>query len=261
MTTDPAAAPAAPPARRVRIVGPGRAGTSLAWALTDAGWDVAPTLGRGDDLAGAAAAVDVLVLATPDGALRQVARTVRPEATTVVAHLSGARGLDVLAPHPRRAAVHPLVALPTPEIGSRRLVGAWFAVTGDERASDMVAALRGRSFAVADGDRATYHAAAVIASNHLVALLGQVERLAAQVGVPFEAYLDLAEDTLANVRALGPGAALTGPAARGDESTIRRHVRALLVDERKAYRALADAARRLAADHRAGRDQPGGPSG
>lgn len=239
--------PAAGKPRHVRIVGPGRAGTALALALTNAGWGVGPMLGRGDDLADAAAGVDLLVLATPDGEIRPVAKAVRPVETTVVAHLSGALGLDVLAPHRRRAAIHPLVALPTPELGAKRLVGGWFAVAGDQRARDVVRALGGRSFEVADADRAAYHAAAVIASNHLVALLGQVERLAAEVGVPMEAYLDLAADTLANVVELGAAEALTGPAARGDEATIRRHLRALPADERRAYRGMVDAARRLAA--------------
>ena len=242
--------------RHVRIVGPGRAGTSLALALTNAGWDVAPMLGRADDPTDAAADVDLLVLATPDDEIRTVARAVRPDDTTVVAHLSGASGLDVLAPHERRAAVHPLVALPTPEVGAKRLVGGWFAVAGDPMSDEVVAALGGRSFTVDDADRATYHAAAVIASNHLVALMGQVERLADEVGVPFEAYLDLATATLANVAVLGPGAALTGPAARGDESTIRRHLRALRADERRAYRGMVDAARRLATEH-AGRTRKG----
>jgi len=232
--------------RRVRIVGPGRAGTSLALALTNAGWDVAPMLGRRHVLAGAARDVDLLVLATPDDSLREVARAVDPDETTVVAHLAGARGLDVLAPHPRRAAVHPLVALPTPELGARRLVGGWFAIAGDPLVREVVRALKGRSFDVDDRDRATYHAAAVIASNHLVALLGQAERLAASVGVPFQAYIDLATDTLANVAELGPVDAITGPAARGDEATLRRHLRALPADERKAYRGMIDAARRLA---------------
>ena len=82
---------------------------------------------------------------------------------------------------------------------------------------------------------------------YLRGLLSQVERLAGAVGVPFEAYLDLVSATVDNVRELGPAAALTGPAARGAEATIRRHLEALPEDERDAYRALADAARRLAA--------------
>ena len=236
----------------MRIIGPGRAGGSLARALADAGWEVVPPLGRGEDVGPAAAGVDLLVIATPDDRVRDVARAVDPVPSTVVGHLAGSLGLRVLAPHPRRAALHPLVALPTPEIGAQRLVGAWFAVAGDPLARQVVEALRGRWFEVHDRDRATYHAAAVVASNHLVALLGQVERLAETAGVPFEAYLDLARATLDNVADLGPRAALTGPAARGDEATIRRHLRALAAEERRAYRALVEAARRLARSSRQG---------
>jgi predicted short-subunit dehydrogenase-like oxidoreductase (DUF2520 family) len=239
---------------RVRIIGPGRAGTALARALTAARWDVAPLLGRDDDPAPAARDVDLLVIATPDDRVRAVARAVEPVPGTVIAHLAGSLGLRALAPHPRRAAVHPLVALPTPVVGARRLVGSWFAVAGDPLAQDVVRALRGRWFEVADADRPVYHAAAVIASNHLVALLGQVERLSQAVGVPFEAYLDLARATLDNVAALGPAAALTGPAARGDETTIRRHLRALPPEERRAYRVLVDAARRLTQQPRPAED-------
>lgn len=247
--------------RRVRIVGPGRAGQSLARALTGAGWEVLPIVGRLDDVEGAAEGVDLVVLATPDAALADVARRVRPREGVVVAHLSGSAGLDVLAPHERRAAVHPLMALPTPEVGARRLPGGWFAVAGDPLARDVVEALGGRAFEIADADRPAYHAAAVVASNHVVALLGQVERLAEAVGVPFEAYLELVTATLENVRELGPGAALTGPAARGDEDTIRAHLAALPPDEREAYAALAEAARRLAADHKARTEARSGTAG
>src|SRR5918993_449255 len=191
----------------VRIIGPGRAGTSLALALTNVGWDVAPMLGRHDDVTEAATGVQLLVLATPD----DVSARVRPVESTVVAHLSGSLGLGALTGHERRAAVHPLVALPTPEIGARRLVGAWYAVAGGQLADKVVDALGGRAFVVDDDHRATYHAAAVIASNHLVALMGQVQRLADEVDVPFEAFLDLASATLANVAELGPERALTGP--------------------------------------------------
>jgi predicted short-subunit dehydrogenase-like oxidoreductase (DUF2520 family) len=210
----------------VRIIGPGRAGRSFAGALAAAGWDVVDLLGRdgGDAVAGAAAGVDLVLLAPPDGAVAAVARSLHPEPTTVVAHVAGSLGLDVLAPHERRAAIHPLVALPTGDIGAERLrAGAWFAVAGDPLAGQVVADLGGRSFVVADEDRVGYHAAACIASNHLVALLGSAERVAADSGVPFEAFLDLVAATVDTVRALGPAAALTGPAARGDRDTIERH--------------------------------------
>lgn len=233
----------------LRVVGPGRAGQSLMAALRRAGWDVRPPVRRGEGVADAAAGVDLLVIATPDAAIAEVAAAVRPDTGAVVAHLAGSIGLDALAPHPRRAAIHPLVALPDPEIGAARLAaGAWFAVAGDPIAARVVADLGGRSFEVADADRASYHAAACIAANHLVALLGQVERVGARAGVPLEAFLDLARGALDDVAALGPAAALTGPVARGDHATVARHLAALDPAERPAYDALAAAAARLVTD-------------
>jgi predicted short-subunit dehydrogenase-like oxidoreductase (DUF2520 family) len=231
----------------VRVIGPGRAGGSLAAALAGAGWDVLESPARHADVTAAAGGADLLVIATPDAVIGQVADAVEPSEHTVVAHMAGSLGLAVLGDHPRRAGLHPLVSLPSPEIGAERLAaGAWFAVAGDPLVDQVVADLGGRSFVVADEDRAAYHAAACIAANHLVALLGQVERVAASIDVPFEAYLDLARDTLANVVDLGPAAALTGPAARGDEATIGRHRSALRPDEHRAYDAMAAEARRLA---------------
>ncbi len=230
----------------VRIIGGGRAGGSLGAALESAGWELSGCLGRGDDLSGAAADTDVLVIATPDDAIEIVAESVRSVASTLVVHLSGALGLDVLKEHPRRAAMHPLVSLPSPELGAERLRGAWFAIAGDPEVDSLVKALGGRSFPIDDDSRPLYHAAAVISSNHLVALLGQAERVAAVAGVPLEVMLDLARDTLDNVRRLGPAAALTGPAARGDDATIARHLKALPAEERAVYEALVNEARRLA---------------
>src|SRR5207245_965369 len=171
------------PLTALRVIGPGRAGSSLARALERAGWHVDGLLGRADNLSAAAEGVDLLVVATPDSVVGEVAAAVRPVPSTVVAHLSGSLGLDVLTPHVRRASLHPLVSLPDADTGARRLPGAWFAIAGDPAARAVVADLGGRAIEVADEDRAAYHAAACIASNHLVALLGQVERVAAAAGV------------------------------------------------------------------------------
>jgi predicted short-subunit dehydrogenase-like oxidoreductase (DUF2520 family) len=230
---------------KARVIGGGRAGASLAAALEAVGWQV-EVLGRAADVASAASGVDLLVIATPDAAVAEVARQVDPVPTTVVAHLAGSLGLAALDPHPRRAALHPLVAMPDAQLGARRLrEGAWFAVAGDAMARRIVADLGGRWFEVDDADRVAYHAAAVIASNHLVALLGQAERVAAGAGVPLEVYLDLVRLTVDNVAARGPAAALTGPAARGDWETIRAHLDAIDPEEREVYEAMVRAARRL----------------
>ncbi len=229
----------------LRIIGGGRAGTSLARALRRVGWHVDDPLGRADDPSGAAHGVDGLVIATPDDVIAGVASRIEPEPDCTVMHLSGASTLAVLEPHPKRASLHPLVALPSAEAGAERLRGAWFAIAGDDMALRIARALGGRTFAVDDADRVRYHATAAVAANHLVALMGQVERLAGAAHVDLAPFLALARGSLDDVERLGPAAALTGPAARGDEETIGRHLEAIDPVERRAYEAMVDQARRL----------------
>lgn len=232
---------------RTRIIGPGRAGASLHRALSTAHWPLEPLVGRSGDIAAAASGVELVVIATPDAAVEAVAAAMAPDPDVVVAHVSGSLGLAPLAGHERRAVVHPLVALPDPERGAERLVGAWFGVAaeGDPLVLSLVDELHGRTVTVAEADWPRYHAAAVIAANHLVALMGQVERVAGSVGAPLQAFLALAQGSLDDVVALGPAAALTGPVRRGDEATVNRHVASLPEAERAAYQAMAEEARRL----------------
>jgi predicted short-subunit dehydrogenase-like oxidoreductase (DUF2520 family) len=225
----------------LRVIGPGRAGSAMSRALHAAGWTVAPPLRRGDDVSSAAVGVDLLLITTPDAAVADVATAVGP-GDAVVAHCAGSLGLDALGVHERRASIHPLVAIPS---GDTDVRGAWFAIAGDDLAGKVVADLGGTAVPVADADRAAYHAAACIASNHLVALLGQVERIGATAGVPLDAFLALARQSLDNVARAGAAASLTGPVERGDVETIERHRAALVADELPAYDAMVDLAERL----------------
>jgi predicted short-subunit dehydrogenase-like oxidoreductase (DUF2520 family) len=244
------------------LVGPGRAGTTIAAALQAQGWRVVAVAGRSPDAPSTRAAAqrfgapaasvedagrdaDLVIVATPDAMIDQaaaaLAASVRPEA--LVIHLSGARGLDALAVVPARVgALHPLQTLPSTEAGRARLAGSWCAVAGDPQVRELAAAMDLRPIELDDTDRVRYHAAACIASNHLVALLDQVERVAP---VPLEAFLPLVLATFENVTATGPEAALTGPVSRGDVETVRGHLDALPEADRPAYRELARLAHQL----------------
>jgi predicted short-subunit dehydrogenase-like oxidoreductase (DUF2520 family) len=230
----------------IRIIGPGRAGLSVATALHDAGHEIAGFVSSAEDPSDAARGVDVLIIAVPDRKIADVALKVRPVKTTAVIHLSGSQGLEVLAPHVRRGSMHPLVPLPTAELGTARIsAGVTFAVAGDPMAAELADSLRGRTVVVRDENRAAYHAAACIASNHVVALMGQVQRVAESIGLDLEVFLGLARAALADVESLGPQAALTGPAARGDLATISRHRAALDPSELDGYDAGVLLAQRL----------------
>jgi len=259
----PIAAPSS--ARCFALVGPGRAGTSVALALVRAGWQPVAVAGRavGSDstrravarlgvpavpVAAVGAGATVVVIATPDAAIGDAARELAPrlEPGALVVHLSGARGLDALTavtevrPDCSVGALHPLQTFAATD--PARVAGAWAAIAGPPAVADLARDLGLHPFVVDDDHRAAYHAAAVVASNHLVALLGQVERLAEAAGVPFDAFGPLIETTVANCAGRGPAAALTGPVARGDRATVVAHLDALPDGERDAYRALALAA-------------------
>ena len=232
---------------RVRVIGVGRAGGSFERALATAGWDVLPGIGRDEPVAEAACDADLVLITTPDAAVADVADRIHPVDTAVVAHASGALGPGPVAHHPRHAVIHPLVALPDPERGATRLVGAWYglAVGGDPIGERVVADLQGWTVRVQPDDWVRYHASAVIAANHLVELLGHAQRVAADVGLPLAALMDLAAGSLADVADLGPARALTGPVRRGDLDTVRRHLEALPDEEREAYRIMSEQAGRL----------------
>lgn len=265
------------PPRALTLVGPGRAGTSVALALLRRGWSVRAVAGRSPDapstrraaaLLGDAPAVtagaagkdsQVVIVATPDQAIAAVAGALSSslEPDALVVHLSGAAGLEVFdevraaRPDVRFGAMHPLQSLPSAEIGVDRLEGAWCAVDGPPDVARMAEVAGMRPFTLRAGAdaRTVYHAAACVASNHLVALLAQVDRLAALAGVPFDAFVPLVRSTVANVVELGPAAALTGPVARGDVATVAAHLAALPADERDSYRFGASEALRLTTGH------------
>jgi predicted short-subunit dehydrogenase-like oxidoreductase (DUF2520 family) len=100
-----------------------------------------------------------------------------------------------------------------------------------EAATTLAAELGMRPFAIEEGQRPAYHAAASIASNFLVTLEACAEETAAGAGIdPGDARALLAplvRSTVENWAALGPERALTGPVARGDEATVKAQREAL----------------------------------
>ena len=109
----------------------------------------------------------------------------------------------------------------------------------------------GKAFSVPAEERAAYHAAACICSNYAVA----VEAMAAQLmarwtgsnEAAWEALLPLFKGTAANLQATqNPAAVLTGPIARGDVSTVAKHLAALPADVIPAYCSLGLATTSLA---------------
>src|SRR5487761_2428086 len=180
----------------ITIIGAGRAGTSFSLALERVGYSTRLIHhDRIEDVGDP----DVVLICVPDDDIAAIAQLVPVKESRVVAHVSGSKGLDVLAPHARTASLHPLMTLPTGELGKDRLVGATFCVSGDVLALTLVGSLRGRVITLRDDQRTAYHATAAVAANHLVALAGHVDQLARSAGLSLEDFLPLARQALDDV--------------------------------------------------------------
>ena len=260
----------------IGVIGPGRAGLGLALALVQAGYGVRLhgrrkkaipkplelTVGAADEPPAWVAEAGVLILAVRDDAISPLAEALaRAEAVRsdqVVLHLSGVQGQEALAALvPSRAALgslHPLQTISDPERAPARLKGTWAAVEGMPRAvqaaEGLAQELGMRPFRLSGKQKAIYHAGAVFASNYFVVVEAVAQRLLRQAGLSdaeaWQALRPLVEGTFENLTRQEPKDALTGPVARGDEETIRSHLKSLTRDDALLYRALGRAALELA---------------
>ena len=167
---------------------------------------------------------------------------------TAFVHTSGALELGVLEPLRHRQSVgsfHPLRSFPepaSPEAFRGIVIGVDASRESLRRVLNRLARdLGARPKRVDDAQRAIYHAAAVFASNYVVALLAEAVSLLKHSGwtekEALQGLVPLAEGAVANVRKQGPIAGLTGPIRRGDAETVMRHMTALAELEPPAARA------------------------
>lgn len=258
---------------RVTIIGAGRMGQGLGLALKRRGYKIAlvartprdvtpPLMLHQGSRAEATAGAELVLIATPDDAIGAVAAELAAEGAIardqVVLHLSGLLDRNALLPLEESGAAcgsfHPLQSVAEAATAAERLKGAYVGIEGDDRA--LVAAerlantLRMIPVRIPAAAKPAYHAGAAFVANYTVALVGVAERLARAAGVPADIaariYLPLLGGAVANLNALGPAASLTGAVRRGDEQTIRAHLKALSAEDRTLYRTVSRAAITLA---------------
>jgi predicted short-subunit dehydrogenase-like oxidoreductase (DUF2520 family) len=187
----------------------------------------------------------LIFLTVPDGMLGEVAADLPWRAEQWAVHCAGAQPAASIAAAvaPAQAgAFHPLAALPRPLPGqlipADRFAGRVVALDGPD---DVVGGLRALAerlgsvpLVVPPAARAGYHLAASLASNALVALVAQAVDVWTTVGLDpalaLPALVPLIASTQANLAQLGLPAALTGPIARGDATTVARHLALLAAD-------------------------------
>jgi predicted short-subunit dehydrogenase-like oxidoreductase (DUF2520 family) len=245
------------PARlKVGIIGPGRVGTALGVALTQAGHEVVAVAAVSDssvqralehfpdapvtEPAGVVEAADLVLLTVPDDALPGLVSGLvtigAPVQGRLLAHTSGRYGITVLDPATRQGALplalHPVMTFTGRSDDLQRMRGISYGITTLDQlrpvAEVLVIEMDGEPVFIAEEQRDLYHAALASAANHLVTLVTEASDLLRAAGAanPARMLSPLLYAALDNALRLGD-AGLTGPVARGDAATVAGHLAAL----------------------------------
>ncbi len=244
------------------VVGPGRAGGSIALASSNNGHDIVGVLSRSSGQAYGPVLewdrdlpeADLLLIAVRDDSIAEVAGALATHAVSirVAAHLSGFTPVSSLRPFSDVGVAiggfHPLQTLPDPLLGASALAGAFVGIGGEPAAQTLLEgfaiSLGMRPFVIEEASRPLYHAAAAAASNFVVTALETAGDLMTAAGVDPSVARPLVEQAVDNVYERPDVSALTGPIARGDSSTVAGQLRAagrVSADVGDQYRLMAEA--------------------
>jgi predicted short-subunit dehydrogenase-like oxidoreductase (DUF2520 family) len=201
---------------------------------------------------------DLVLLAVPDdeleGLVKGLVATGSLRAGQIVVHTSGAMGVRVLEPAAELGALtialHPVMTFTGRAEDLQRMSAACVGVTaadGDEVAwsvgEALVVEMDAEPVRVPEAVRPLYHAALAHGANHLITLVRDAADLLTNAGVANAERLlgPLLSAALDNSLRHGDRA-LTGPVARGDTGTLRKHLTVLAEqapDTLPSYRVLA----------------------
>jgi predicted short-subunit dehydrogenase-like oxidoreductase (DUF2520 family) len=267
-------------APRLNLIGPGRLGRTLARLWARAGsFEIGCIVGRSAANTDAAVAfvgageasawadlrpAPFTLIASPDDVLDEVVATLQGSGVLrrgdVVFHCSGALASERLAGLRAQgahvASVHPIKSFARPESAAESFAGTVCGCEGDAEALaalaphfDAIGAVR---IAIDPARKLLYHAGAVLACNHLVALMEGALMSMEAAGLAREhawgALKPLIAGALSNIGEVGTVGALTGPVRRGDLDIVRAEIEAtsaLDADVGRVYRALSQLALRL----------------
>ncbi|WP_131781969.1 Rossmann-like and DUF2520 domain-containing protein [Legionella gresilensis] len=186
---------------------------------------------------------DITFITTPDDDIAPIALELAQKKIilpgNIVAHCSGVLSSEVLKPLQDQgcyiASFHPLKAFRADLFDQNCFKDCDCAIEGDERAIAILSTLfkpLGANLVTIDASKKTlYHAAAVLAANHLVTLATQAIELFVEAGISEQeakpVITRLMQTSLTNIQcAPSLTAALTGPLVRGDINTIAKHINA-----------------------------------
>jgi predicted short-subunit dehydrogenase-like oxidoreductase (DUF2520 family) len=183
----------------------------------------------------------------------------------IALHFSGALSSQELAPLAQvgwhTTSCHPILSFARFDVALAQFAGTACALEGDgagkQVVGDIMRAIGAECFPIEADHKLLYHAAAVFSANFLPVLQDTAQQLWTRSGLPpdilAKVWPKMLENVTQNVLTMGPAAALTGPAARGDTTLVAQQHQALEgwnPDAAQAYAALSRLSMAIAAKRR-----------
>lgn len=184
-------------------------------------------------------AADIFMISVPDDQIKicslrlQERKIITPK--TIIFHCSGALDSSELGLDTGVASLHPLRSFANPRYVAQHFIPTICTLEGDEKLVRQLTPafqkIGAQVVEIKKEGKSLYHAAAVFSSNYLVTLIDAALQTFEAAGISPEMALrmakPLAQETFNNVFQMGARQALTGPIARGDTRTVKRHCDAL----------------------------------
>lgn len=171
---------------------------------------------------------DIFMLCLPDDALDKVLPYLQVPPDSIVVHTAGSRSLEVLQGYDFAPGVfYPLQSLTKGKAIDFSDVPLLIEAEDEDtttRLLKLASTLSKRVEVISSDERAVLHVAAVFASNFSNHMLHLASNIVEAEGLPFNLLHSLIVETVNKSLAIGPGAAQTGPAIRGDVKTIDKHL-------------------------------------
>jgi predicted short-subunit dehydrogenase-like oxidoreductase (DUF2520 family) len=251
---------------RIFVIGSGRMANALAPALLRGGHTITGLYSRnaksGSSLAGYLGCdfsstlqipknTDLILLTVHDDATHIVAKSLK-SAKAIVVHTSGTVDISALNRIKSSGVFYPLDTMNGKRNINFQNIPICLEATDEKTLASLLSladSISKEVYVMDSKTRMAVHAAAVFTNNFTNHLLGIASTITNQVGIPFNILKKLAQTTVKNAFTRSPADVQTGPAKRGDQKTIKKHLE-FLANHPEAIRLYTTLTKSIAAVHK-----------
>lgn len=171
---------------------------------------------------------NLIIVAVPDQKLKGVLSKIRCKSNTIIVHTAGSIGMDVFPEKLKfKGVFYPLQTFSKerqPDFSTL----PFFIETSDLKISailkNIAESIGGKVYFVDTEHRRLLHLSAVFACNFTNHMLTIGKEIAFKAGFSFDVLEPLIKETISKAMEIGPETVQTGPAVRGDQNTIEKHL-------------------------------------